>query len=899
MAKNIVLCLTALLLGLEANAQRCTISGLIQDSLGNRLENVTVWCHNLTDSIEVGTTTDRHGYYKLVVMPSKPLIVKFSHVGYLMQSISIDSLSANHVLDLVLYQKNKMLRDVEVISNIPLGVIRNDTTVYYASAYKVHTDATAFDLITNKLPGISFKDGKLHAHGEQVKEVMVDGKDFFKNDIVLALKNLPASIIREVQLFDKETDYARISGFNDGNTQKTINIVTKNADGNQFFGKLLGGYGTNAYYKAYGMVNYFQDERRASVFAQSNNINEQSFSAIELFSAMGSNNVTTPGQSPYNKNNAVHSYHSSGGDGSDLMTDVTNEGKNRTNGVGINFTDKTYDDKVDFSGHYMYNSIDNSTDYNFVDEYSVGNSIVNQQERHNTLNINNRLNLKIEYVASPNDVFIFKPLLMLQNKVGNIHQTVENKNLLTIQDNKTHQEGYISMNELNYLHRINGRGNSLGVNVRYSYNQIHESTLLERKLHENKFENNANIGVKSHASSFSGTMSYIQVLNRYNRMKFELGGSKNMSSNKRECYRIIDTENVYTEDLNGWVSSEYCGMMSNMAYIYSRRNLNIMVGSEYHLYTIANNNESEHYQWKNHKILPYVQMKYKTIGNEQLYLQYKTSKIGPTASQLQETVNDIDPLISIKGNIELAPSYKHAVSIRYVRPDIERANIFILFANYETIQNYMACSRQADENTPQNQRLTYTNMNGYQRLNTLTAYGFPVNYIHSNINLSSSLGMSVIPAYINGLATSNNVFDWNNSLTVGSNISEHLDFVIDVNAQFYNDRNKTFASNRISYWSLSYGGQLNWCMTSSLKLTLEGGKTQYQGVGLQQYNALICNAAVAYKFLRKKNAEIRVCINDLFNQNNNFAQITNEVYRRTVTSNVIGQYAMLTFTYNL
>lgn len=899
MAKFIVVYLTALLFALEANAQKCTISGLVQDSLGNRLENVTVWCHNLTDSIEVGTTTNRHGYYELVVRPSDSLIVRFSHIGYLIQSISIDSLSANHVLDVVLYQENKILQDVEVISNIPLGIIRDDTTVYYASAYKVHTDATAFDLITKKLPGISFRDGKLQAHGEQVKEVMVDGKDFFKNDIVLALKNLPASIIREVQLYDKVTDYARISGFNDGNTQKTINIITKDPVENQFFGKLLGGYGTNAYYKGYGMVNYFQDERRTSVFVQSNNINEQSFSAIELFSTVGSDNVTTPGQSPYNKNNTAQSFHSSGGDGADLMTDVSNEGENKTNGIGINFIDRTYDDKIKFSGHYMYNSIDNSTDYNFLDEYFMGNSIVNQQERRNALNINNRLNLKIEYAASPNDVFIFKPSLMSQNKVGNTHQTIENRNLLTIQDNTTHQEGYISMNELDYLHRINRRGNSLGVNVRYSYNQTQESTLLERELHENKLENTANIGVKSHSSYFSGTMSYVEVFNRYNRMKFELGGSKNVSSNKRECYKIIGTKNVYAEELNGWVSSEYCGMMSNMAYIYSRRNLSIMVGSEYHLYTITNDNESEHHQWKNYKILPYAQLKYKTIANEQLYLQYKTSKIGPTALQLQETVNDIDPLISIKGNIQLAPSYKHAVSIRYVRPEIERANIFILFANYETIQNYMACSRQTDENTPQNQRLTYTNMNGYQRINTLAAYGFPVNYIHSNVNISSSLSMSVIPAYINGLATSNNVFDWNNSLTVGSNISEFLDFVIDVNAKYYNDRNKTFASNSINYWSLSYGGQLNWCMLPSLKLTLEGGKTQYQGVGLQQYDALICNAAVAYKFLREKKAEIRVSVNDLLNQNNNFTQIANEVYRRTMTSNVIGQYAMLTFTYNL
>lgn len=58
---------------------------------------------------------------------------------------------------------------------------------------------------------------------------MIDGKEFFGDDASLALKNLPAEVVDKIQVFDKLSDQAQFTGFNDGNTSKTINIVTKRA----------------------------------------------------------------------------------------------------------------------------------------------------------------------------------------------------------------------------------------------------------------------------------------------------------------------------------------------------------------------------------------------------------------------------------------------------------------------------------------------------------------------------------------------------------------------------------------------------------------------------------------------------------------------------------------------
>ena len=179
------------------------------------------------------------------------------------------------------------------------------------------------------------------------------------------------------------------------------------------------------------------------------------------------------------------------------------------------------------------------------------------------------------------------------------------------------------------------------------------------------------------------------------------------------------------------------------------------------------------------------------------------------------------------------------------------------------------------------------------------AYGVPWKAISSNVNLSTTVKYSKIPGYWDNHKQFTNQWNWSGSLTVGSNISEYVDFVIDVNGKFNSSKNLTFTDKDVHYWSLSYGGQLNWQFQTSLKLVLECGRTNYFGSGTSQFNAVISNAAMAYKFLKKRKGELRFSMNDIFNQDNSFNQTTTELYRREMTTNILGRYAMLSFTYHL
>ncbi len=175
----------------------------------------------------------------------------------------------------------KILSSVNVISNAAVKQ-KQDTIEYSASQFKVNPDATVEDLI-KKMPGVTVdKAGTVTAQGEQVKKVTVDGKEFFGDDATAALRNLPAEIIDKIQVFDKLSDQAAFTGFDDGSSQKAINVVTKANMRNGQFGRMYAGYGTDDRYSAGGNVSFFKNNRRLSLVGLLNNINQQNFSSQDL-----------------------------------------------------------------------------------------------------------------------------------------------------------------------------------------------------------------------------------------------------------------------------------------------------------------------------------------------------------------------------------------------------------------------------------------------------------------------------------------------------------------------------------------------------------------------------------------------------------------------------------------
>src|SRR5690625_6009179 len=129
-------------------------------------------------------------------------------------------------MDFTLSPQEVELGEFSVIARRPRVDVRRDTAAFHADGYRTNRDANVQELIT-RMPGVTVEDGEIQAQGEQIASVLVDGEEFFGEDAALALQNLPAEIVAQIEVYDRQSDQAEFTGFRDGNTRRTVNIVTK------------------------------------------------------------------------------------------------------------------------------------------------------------------------------------------------------------------------------------------------------------------------------------------------------------------------------------------------------------------------------------------------------------------------------------------------------------------------------------------------------------------------------------------------------------------------------------------------------------------------------------------------------------------------------------------------
>ncbi len=258
-----------------------SVKGGITDSSGRQdLSDATVSVTPLSsDSSDVQfATTDKNGNFLFKNLPggSYSLLITFEGYVHIRRSFTISS--ANNNIDFKMLYMQRATEDMpEVIVQRPPVTIRKDTVEYNAGSFATKPNALAEDLL-KKMPGIQVdKNGVITAQGEKVTRVLVNGKRFFNDDPKMATRNLPPDIIDKIQVFDDLSDQSKFSGFDDGNRVKTINIVTKKDKRQGYFGKVVGGIGTNENYDESINMHRFDKEEQISLLGQANDINKQNF----------------------------------------------------------------------------------------------------------------------------------------------------------------------------------------------------------------------------------------------------------------------------------------------------------------------------------------------------------------------------------------------------------------------------------------------------------------------------------------------------------------------------------------------------------------------------------------------------------------------------------------------
>ena len=286
--KKTILILLGQLLAVVIFAQTVAVQGQVIDAQDNSpLPRAHILLTDKEGRWTQTAITDGNGFFNLenVQLGQYNLTVSFIGFEEYNKEILVKDMEIN--LGLIPLREGIDLQIVQVTEQVLPVLQKGDTTQFNAAAYKTLPDVNAEDLL-EKMPTIVIEEGKVQAQGEDVKRVLVDGKPFFGEDPTAALRNLPAEVIDKIQVFDQQSEQAQFTGFNDGETSKTINIITKASMRNGQFGKIYAGYGYEDKNQAGGNINIFNGDQRISIIGMSNNINQQNFAAEDLLGVVGS-----------------------------------------------------------------------------------------------------------------------------------------------------------------------------------------------------------------------------------------------------------------------------------------------------------------------------------------------------------------------------------------------------------------------------------------------------------------------------------------------------------------------------------------------------------------------------------------------------------------------------------
>ncbi len=171
-------------------------------------------------------------------------------------------------------EKEVMLDGVEVRATRVKMVYKGDTIIYDASAFKL-PEGSMLDALVAQLPGAELRDGgSIFVNGRKVDFLTLNGKDFFKGENKIMLENLPYFTVKNLKVYEKDTDKSRLVGRTIEKKNYVMDVVLKHEYSNGYMANATVGAGTEERWMAKLFATQYDDRNRITLFGNLNNVNE-------------------------------------------------------------------------------------------------------------------------------------------------------------------------------------------------------------------------------------------------------------------------------------------------------------------------------------------------------------------------------------------------------------------------------------------------------------------------------------------------------------------------------------------------------------------------------------------------------------------------------------------------
>jgi hypothetical protein len=943
-----------------------SVQGKLYDSLFvDNLVDATVTVLHATDTSVISyTLADAKGEFRIKNIPLGSYRLMISYQGYSPKYIkfTIKADSATVQLGTIyMTKKDNMLQ--EVIVEAPPISVKKDTVEFRADAFKTKPNSTAEDLL-KKLPGVQVdKDGNVKAQGEDVQKVYVDGKEFFGTDPKMATKNITADMIESVQVFDDMSDQAKFTRIDDGSRSKTINIKLKKDKRKGCFGRFTAGIGDNDRYTASGMFNRFDNDRRISVLAGSNNLNKSSFSFNDIVSTMGgygSGNGGGGGGGARGGGGGGGNRGGGGGGGNGgggnsgggggrgggagfSNFGSSNSGITKATNVGINYTDK-WGSKVDVTGSYFFSTSENKKEQESLTQRTIGDSVSLQTENMNSnnKNQNHRFNLRFEYYIDSMNSLLYTPSLTLQHSETVSYDTLftrsstpkipeflanQGKNV-----NNNTRDGINLNNNLLYRRKFHKLGRTLTIGFNNSISNSNGNGTTFSPLLSYDFNEHL-IGVvnqdfrstqKTKSMNNVLSTSYTEPIGTNKILEFNYAYTNRHSTSDRDAFSYdsisLKYDSVYKSQTN-YLENDFIAHRAGANFRVQQKMYSWQIGAAVEHSELNNFNSRALYGDTTIKqtytnLFPTANFTYQFSRSKTLRFFYRGRTNQPSVNQLQEVPDQSNVLAITNGNPSLRQEFGHNVNINYNTFNAQTFKFLSVNINLSSTQNKIVSSvdtltgelrrqyKLSDSIIPNS--ATYTipiNLNGSYSASSFVTFGVPLQgkLKGSSLNFNNSITYNRDLNVLYQKQNVTNTFVVTQTAGINLNIKDKL--ITGLNASVaYNKA--TYSQQKIlnnEYYTQTYSADVSYQFLKSLVLSTDFDYYVNTGraSGFNQ-NIPLWNGSLAYELFKKKNGELKFSVNDIMNQNQSITRTIGTDGTITDTrANVLRRYFMLTFTYNL
>lgn len=907
--KDIFIILFVILAPAVVAGQQMTVTGVVADEAGNGLPSATVMLLNPQDSSLANfTAADAAGKFEIRNIRREPWLLKVTFIGYHPAMVAVDTAEdgVQDVGTITMQPKSTELDNVTIEGeHIPVTV-KKDTIEFNARAFKTPQNAMVEDLL-KRLPGMEVNnDGDITAQGERVQRVTVDGKEFFGRDPKLATRNLPADAVEKVQVVDGKSEQARFTGIDDGKREKTINLELKEDRKNGVFGQAMAGAGTDDRFEGRTSLNRFTKSSRLSLLGMANNTNQQGFSMNEYMNFTGAASQLMGGgggRVMINANSGIP-LNPGGNGGNGLMTTAAggiNLNKNLTEGLEVNGS---------WFANHLDHDISQSLQRETFQAERQNNFMYLQENVQENISSSQRGNLRLDYSIDSLNSLQFNGNISVSNTTANaagISRTLKADGTL---QNESTQQSTTTGGSLNtdgnllYRHKFGKKGRTFSADTEFAWqnndsdgkldavNSFYGPSASEMVLDQESSQ-------RTEGSTLGSTVSYTEPLGgrKYLEARYSIRHTRNELD--RQVFDLENEQRFLNTDLSNIYSSDYLYQRTGINFRFNQRKYNITLGAGHQDTRLKGELQLQNatIRQRFNNILPVARFNYEFTSSKRMSIDYETSVQEPTIRQLQPVADNSNPLDIYEGNPNLQPEYRHNLFANFTSFNPMKFLGFFSFLEITYTDHAITNAQRTDE-----QFVRYTrpeNTDNALRVAVNANLSMPLQFIKSRINIGASAEDNYSVTILNDVESNIRQTSASANIRYSYSYKEVLDISLSgsTNRQLsdyeLNQPDQAFVNS-------TYTAEVNYSFLKHYQLQGSYSYMNYSNEKLGFGEDLsMLNVSVSRTFLKNNRGELKLSVLNLLDENAGVTQNAGLNYVEHQTTNTLGRYLMLSFTWSI